>query len=135
MKIIIPGSPIALKRARTFLRHGKIQHVNSQKCEMDFLRFQLKKHLNAPFDCALSLELEFHMPIAAGVSKKKRGALNGADHTNKPDIDNLIKYVLDVGNEILWTDDSIICGVSAMKVHSLEPKTIITIFKKNGAGN
>jgi Holliday junction resolvase RusA-like endonuclease len=49
--------------------------------------------------------------------------------TNKPDIDNLIKFVLDACNKILWEDDKIICEVQCRKIYSENPSTEIEFWE------
>jgi Holliday junction resolvase RusA-like endonuclease len=53
-------------------------------------------------------------------------------HTTKPDVDNLTKWILDVGNKILWLDDKQIVATSATKIYGTEPKTLIVVGKFNG---
>ena len=45
----------------------------------------------------------------------------------KPDIDNLLKFIMDSGNKILWVDDSQIWKVEMEKVYSEIPSTTIEI--------
>ena len=48
-------------------------------------------------------------------SKKKKLLKLGTPHTSKPDLDNLIKNILDRGNNILWEDDKNISYITASK--------------------
>jgi Holliday junction resolvase RusA-like endonuclease len=50
-------------------------------------------------------------------------------HTIKPDIDNLIKFVMDCGQNILWNDDSTICQIESKKIYSKHPRTEIEYWK------
>lgn len=45
----------------------------------------------------------------------------------RPDIDNLIKQVLDLAQPILFTNDSIVAQLAAKKVYDLNPRTEFTI--------
>lgn len=58
------------------------------------------------------LEIKFVMPMPESWSKKKRSGMTGKPHQQKPDIDNLIKSVLDS----LCENDAYIWQVSASKV-------------------
>lgn len=58
-----------------------------------------------------SVRLVFHIPMPKSWSKKKRLTLDGQPHQQKPDIDNLVKAVLDA----LLVDDSGVWSVSAEK--------------------
>jgi Holliday junction resolvase RusA-like endonuclease len=46
---------------------------------------------------------------------------------NRPDIDNLLKFVMDAGNKVLWHDDCQIWKVTMEKIYSLEPGTKIIV--------
>ena len=47
--------------------------------------------------------------------------------TKKPDIDNIMKVVLDALNGVAYYDDSQVCKVNFMKMYSEEPKLKILI--------
>ncbi|MEJ7245513.1 RusA family crossover junction endodeoxyribonuclease, partial [Staphylococcus epidermidis] len=45
----------------------------------------------------------------------------------KPDIDNLIKTVLDAANDHLWKDDNQISHIESFKQYAEEPKIIMNV--------
>ena len=49
------------------------------------------------------------------------------NHTQKPDLDNLCKAVLDALNGICWADDSQVCQIRASKAWRTEGQTIVII--------
>ena len=53
------------------------------------------------------------------------------EHTIKPDIDNLLKFVMDAGNGVLWNDDRQIHQVQMKKVYGPEPETVIILEENN----
>jgi Holliday junction resolvase RusA-like endonuclease len=53
--------------------------------------------------------------------------LKNTRHVQKPDLDNMIKYILDCGNKILWHDDAEIYNITATKFWSKTPRTEIKI--------
>lgn len=67
------------------------------------------------------VELEFHVPMPKSWSKKKKLQMVGQPHTQRPDIDNFIKSVLDA----LCDDDSHVWSVKAEKYWSNEGKVVI----------
>ena len=71
----------------------------------------------------------FSMPIPQSKPKKAKAAMaSGAkQHTKKPDLDNLVKFVKDCANGILWRDDAQVYRLHATKVYAEEPKTEIYI--------
>ena len=73
-------------------------------------------------DC---LEVMFQIPMSKSWSKKKRIEMNGAFHQQKPDIDNLVKAVLD--SIFRGGDDCKVATIHAMKRWSNDGRIIITI--------
>ena len=45
----------------------------------------------------------------------------------RPDIDNIVKIVMDAGNNILWEDDSQIVHIDAMKQWGINERLEITV--------
>jgi len=132
IEITIPGIPIAKKRPR-FVRRGKfVGTYNCQDTEEGKFKWEL---LRAVLPCRdgedplflsgepVGLRIIFYMPIPESISKKKRAELYW--HTKKPDTDNLVKFVKDCGNGVLWADDSQVCLAEARKIYADVPKTEI----------
>lgn len=83
----------------------------------------ISKHLKGP----LKLEVDFYIQIPASYSKKRKEVLEGQWHDKKPDNDNLLKFINDAAQEILFQDDCQIAYIISRKIWSLEPSTEITI--------
>lgn len=81
-------------------------------------------------DDVFSLNIIFAIEAPKSLSKReKERRLYMGSHTQKPDLDNALKFVLDCGNKILWEDDCKIFEINALKVWSEKPYTQITINK------
>lgn len=78
-------------------------------------------------DKPIKLTIEFHFPLLKSWSKKKHVAMVGQYKQTKPDIDNLIKTVLDAANGHLWKDDNQIVEITSFKKYAEEPKIIMHI--------
>ncbi|CXT32732.1 Phage protein [Staphylococcus aureus] len=76
---------------------------------------------------ALKIELEFYFTPPKSWSKKKKTQAIGQLKVTKPDIDNLMKTVLDACNNYLWKDDNQIAEITSSKRYGIEPKIIIRI--------
>ncbi|WP_279324518.1 RusA family crossover junction endodeoxyribonuclease, partial [Staphylococcus aureus] len=63
----------------------------------------------------LKIELEFYFPLLKSWSKKKKNEMVGQYKVTKPDIDNLIKTVLDACNGHVWKDDNQITEITSSK--------------------
>ncbi|WP_436970199.1 RusA family crossover junction endodeoxyribonuclease [Macrococcus equipercicus] len=51
----------------------------------------------------------------------------GTYHSKKPDIDNLVKTVLDAANKHIWIDDGQIVSMVTEKRYVREPKILMTV--------
>ena len=140
ISLIINTEPKPLKRARTAVRNNFVStyYNKSDKEEMEELRYKIIKAvkelpkyqqdlINENKGKPISLHLAFYMSLPKSYSNKKKQALVNKGHTNLPDLDNLIKNVLDRGDGILWNNDKTIYSIRAEKIWSIEPAIVISI--------
>ena len=132
LSITIPGKPIAKARPKFYRRGGFVGAYNAQETEEG--RFMQFLHMAKPegwrvLQGPVRIEVQFLMPIPTSTSKKKKlGMVLGTiRHVKKPDCDNLLKFVKDCANGVLWRDDSQIFSLYATKFYSNNPATIILI--------
>lgn len=133
MELIIEGMPVAKGRPR-FSRYGAYTPKKTQEYEEYVKMCWLAKYGSIqPSEQSLEVNVVFYLPIPKSVNKKQRAEmLDGKiKHTKKPDIDNLIKSVLDALNGIAYSDDSKIIRVAAEKRYSEKPKTELIIKEVN----
>jgi Holliday junction resolvase RusA-like endonuclease len=116
---ILLGDPKPLARAR-FSRYAV---YDSQKHEKLIDSLQLSHQMdNQPlFSGPLILSVTFFMPTG---KQKKR---SGTPHFFKSDLDNLLKYVCDISNHIIFHDDAAIYKIIANKIYDTNPRTVFTI--------
>jgi len=126
----VKGKPIAKARPR-FARCGKfVRTYDPQETEESRFLFEVQKQWNRPpMETPVKVRCSFEMPIPKSTSKKKSWAMikDEIKHTKKPDISNLIKFVEDCLNGVVFKDDSQIIYLAGGKFYSEEPKTIIMI--------
>lgn len=144
MILRLPGHPIHKVRHRSCIRSGRIHSYDTQGIDKEAIAWSLKSLVNAAMhsdDDATSAEafnllsfdyyvvsIEFHLMPPISLSTKQRTLLCwNAYHLEKPDLDNLVKFYLDVGNKILWHDDKKIVELKATKIYSEFPATVITV--------
>lgn len=122
---ILMGDPIPLARAR----HHNRKVYDSQKNDKLVTGISLRnQHDDRPLiEGPISLNVTFYMPIAKS-REKQRKALLGTPNFYKPDLSNLLKYVEDCANAILYKDDCQIVEIIAKKIYG-EPRTEFTITK------
>lgn len=133
LNIIIDAIPIGKARPRVTTRGG-FAHAYTPKKTKDaeaeyrqLIALQLPKGFK-PFTGALKVDMVFGMPVPSSVSNKKRTAMIGKPHVKKPDCTNIYKAVEDSANGLLWSDDSQICELTALKVYAEKPfiKIVVT---------
>ncbi len=127
MKITIPGIPIAMQRPRVFILAGRSKVYNPQlakkkKVMATITQTGVRKLIGRQ---AIHVQLVFYMPIPKSYARHIKP---GRMHNKKPDIDNMIKFILDCMNGIAYEDDAQICKISALKIYSHQPRTEITIL-------
>lgn len=114
MKYTIPGQPIPLARPRFSNNHVWDCQTGEKGATATYLRFLQK---DEPLTGPLHVSLKFFMQ-----HKTKSGW-----HAVRPDLDNLVKFYLDVAIGVLYEDDKQVVKITADKMYSVEPRTEITI--------
>ena len=117
--ITIPGKPIAKKRPRFFVRGKHVGAYNPQVTEEGKFILQVQetitKHIPEPTDKPVKLKMLFCFIYPESWSWKKR--LGTPDHESKPDLDNLLKFVMDCLNGVLYRDDKQVMSLQVDKVY------------------
>lgn len=82
-----------------------------------------------PLEGALEAFIYVTFPVPASYSKKRTEAcLSGAEkHTKKPDLDNVVKAVLDGMSDIVFLSDSQITSIHATKVYGEVAKVEVVV--------
>lgn len=133
-RLIIRGVPKAQKRAKFTNRGGFIRGYDPSVKDKSDIIAQIKMNApEKPFKDPLNIIMYFEMPRPNNHygTGKKVGMLkpNAPDLCDKkPDIDNLMKIVMDSMNKLYFRDDSLIVAVSAVKYYGDSPKTEIVIL-------
>ena len=127
-RLTFPGKPIAKHRPR-FARRGKfVVTYSDQETEEGRFLWELKQQWKqAPLQGPIVLNADFFIRIPASLSAKKRTAMCWTPHTKKPDLDNLIKFIKDLFNNIVWVDDSQVFRIEANKYWDTDPRTDIRV--------
>jgi Holliday junction resolvase RusA-like endonuclease len=129
----IPGNPIPLARARintkAFWDSNKKRMWDPQK-ELKLvtaITLQNQYEKIDPFSGPVHIDVIFYMPIPQSKSKIKQKELDGAYHCSRPDVSNLLKFIEDASQGVLYQDDCIIASVNIKKVYDQQPRTVFTI--------
>lgn len=138
IEIVIKGEPIGKARPR-FVRRGKfVSTYSAQATEEGRWILMAQEQIKAPCSGPLHVSCEFYMKRPKGHygTGKNAGVLKDwaveAQHTKKPDIDNLVKFCFDCLNGIAWDDDAAVVSCSCLKQFDDGdgPRTIIKVWDK-----
>ena len=120
ISIIIPGQPIAQPRHKIVVRGGFAKAyidgrhpIYAYKQAIKLIASQAMNG-NQPLTCPVSVRIAFVFQRPASHSKKRRAIID-EPHSQKPDIDNLVKAVADGLNKVVWADDSQVVSLTAVK--------------------
>jgi len=121
------GYPVAQGRPRAFKTPAGFVRVYDPENSRDWKRTVQSQVIaewprgTPPFDCAVTLELVFHLPRPKSLPKKV------VHHTKRPDLDNLAKAVKDALRSIVYRDDSLVVELHVRKVFGERPGVEIRI--------
>ena len=137
IKITIPGEPVGKgrPRARIMQANGKSfvhLYTDADTVAMEKMIAQLGRYAMGPrnpFSGPLVLELLAHHPIPTSWPKKNQATAREGEMAcmAKPDLDNVVKLVLDALNKIVYVDDKQVVGILARKQYSAEARVEVTI--------
>lgn len=120
---VIPGNPIP--KARPRFGDGRCYDAQKNSKLITGITLQSQHGDEALFIGALKVKMDFFLPIATS----RKIILDGKPHIFTPDLSNLVKFVEDVANGILYKDDCIIASLIAAKWFSSNPRTEITVME------
>ena len=124
----VPGDPVAAPRPRISRNRTYDPKAAIKKEHAALIKAQLPDD-HTPWSTAVSLRVDFRMPIPKSYPKYRREELakGRTYHTKKSDLDNLLKHIKDAMTMAgVWTDDSIVSILIASKIYSTIPETVVT---------
>lgn len=121
----IPGKPFAKQRPRVG-KWGTYTPEQTVAFENTVRDYGLQ-HFKAPFVGPVRLVILATFQPAKSWSKKKTAEHLGGYHTQKPDLDNCQKAILDGLNRVAYADDSQVAEIQCRKVWGPEARTVVTV--------
>lgn len=130
----VAGTPVGKARPRV-TRSGRVYTPESTAQAEEAIRQAAQQAMQGwttngkPMEGPLAVTIYFVMPIPASWSKKLRDdAISGfIAHTSRPDLDNLIKTVLDAMNGVVYSDDKQVTTIGALKKYGVDPKMLVFV--------
>lgn len=81
----------------------------------------------SPVEGPVTLMARFVLPIPCKLTKAERLAKADGPATCKPDLDNLVKLLMDAMNGVVYVDDKQVTTVVASKRYGTKPRIEITV--------
>lgn len=109
----IAGIPQSQGSTRAFVVNGRAVTTSANpknKSWRESVAAGLSEASSSLLESPIAVELEFVMPRTKSQPKTKV-----IPHTKKPDLDKLIRSVLDAGTGVVWADDSCVTHIRASK--------------------
>ena len=122
----IPGKPLTWMRSGRRKDKYYDKQINQKAYTSNIVQSQMK--IKEPLSSPLKLVVEFHLPIPTSYRKAIRWRMLKTPHTRVPDIDNMVKFLCDALNNVLWVDDSLIYEIHCRKIYT-EKTMSKTLFR------
>jgi len=132
VEIIIKGKPIAKARPKFYRRGKDVGTYNPQETEEGRWLWEAKQQITECFDGPVFVFINFQFArpkshFGTGKNSDNMKYSSPILHTQKPDLDNCIKFVLDCLNGHAFKDDKQIVYIHATKDWDSEALTRIEI--------
>lgn len=127
----IPGKPFAKQRPRVG-KWGGYTPKETVSFERTVGQIALE-HIKTPLEGPICVDIVAIFEPAKSWSKKKKEDHMWQAHTQRPDLDNLAKAILDGMNRIAFADDGQVSRMKCKKQWGENAKTIVTITADRGA--
>lgn len=129
----IPGQPFGKQRPRFSRKSGR-SYTPEKTVSFERQVGQIAMpHFPAPLEGPVKVTIMATFEPAKSWSQKKTAAHLNRPHTQRPDLDNIEKAILDGLNRIAFADDSQVAAVTKCKVWGPSAKTVV-IIEEIGAG-
>ena len=138
----VEGEPVAKGRPRMTRSGHAYTPKRTERAEAAIRKAWIEEYGVDPVDVPVAVKIRFKYPTPKSwpMWKREQAGIYSLPKMSKPDIDNLVKTVMDALNGIAYKDDAQIYQIRATKEYTLESKasTYITISainsEKDGKG-
>ncbi len=125
--LVIHGKPFAKQRPRFVRATGRTYTPPETVKFEDVIRQQAAVACGEPLRGPVRLEVRAVFEPPPSWSRKKRAAALNGWHTQKPDLDNLVKAIQDGLNRVAFADDSQVAEKVCVKVWGETAVTQVTV--------
>ena len=135
VRFFVPGKPKGKGRPRFSNGHPYTDaQTRGYECQIVANYRRIAGAFKFPEDVFLSIKIHQYMPIPKSASKANRERMvKGETYPSaKPDLDNVIKAVLDALNGVAYKDDARVVGILSRKIYSEKPGVMVEITRMGG---
>lgn len=125
MIYIIPGEPQALKRPRMLYNRSVFDIQKNEKL-VHGIHLQHQHNDRPLFEGPLHMDVTFYLKTPQASRSKKPDRANHY-HFFRPDLDNLLKFIFEIGTSVIYKDDCQISSVTTRKLYHQNPRTEFTL--------
>ena len=127
MRLEIKGQPVGKGRPR-LSRYGTYTPEKTKNYENYVKLCFINKYKDyTPTEKPLKTKITAFFEVPTSYSKKKKKELIGQPHTSRPDIDNIVKIILDSLNKLAYKDDNQIAKLEVEKLYGEQAKVVLEI--------
>jgi len=119
IELTLKHSPHHYQRPRLSRGNVYVPHRKAKELTKLVLRSMYKDKM---LDEGFSVDFDF-------VFTRPRSRKNASVHTSAPDLDNIIKFYLDAGTDVLWKDDRLCVAINARKSYGEQACIKMTVKK------
>jgi Holliday junction resolvase RusA-like endonuclease len=127
----VVGPPVPKARPRFTSRHGRLSVHTAPKSDAYHRQVQtaawLEMRGRQKFLGPVAIEARFVFQPPPSWSEKRRLTAFGTSHAQKPDLDNLLKQVLDSMNAVVFGDDASVVQITATKQWGPAGLAVVTV--------
>ena len=134
VSVTIPGEPVGQGRPRAttvggFTRmYSPKRSAKWRKMAAGYMKAACRSPLLGPLEVTMTAVFTFPKSKV----RKRTPSVNHVPCCKRPDIDNVVKAVLDAGNEVLWLDDAQVWKLEVTKVYGREGEEPSVILQVKG---
>lgn len=134
MRFFFEGPPIPKARHRSRIAGRHVisydpQDIEKRKTKRYVLNEINENSYDKILDGPIAISVTNYIPIPKSLSQKKKDSLEGTYCSKRPDVDNYVKWIFDVLNELAYTDDGQIAHLLSKKIYSKSPRMEVQITK------
>ncbi len=129
IRVEIKGEPVGKARPRVCNGHAFTPQKTADYEEYVKLCFKAQNKADCCLTGAVSIGIRAYFSVPKSDSKEifNKKILGKIKPTKKPDIDNVVKIILDALNGLAFEDDKQVVELDVKKAYSLNPRVEVTV--------